>query len=111
MSFVHGITMKLFGTKKVKYGFTGLYAFAGSDDYYDKMSYITIALAPIVFWGIVLLILNLTLGSEWFWVVYIIQIINVSGAAGDMYVTYRMTKLPQDVLVRDTGVAMTVYGK
>jgi uncharacterized protein with PQ loop repeat len=108
---VHGITMKLFGTKKVKYGFTGLYAFAGSDDYYDKMSYITIALAPIVFWGIVLLILNLTLGSEWFWVVYIIQIINVSGAAGDMYVTYRMTKLPQDVLVRDTGVAMTVYGK
>ena len=26
--------MKLCGTKKIKYGFTGLYAFAGSDDYY-----------------------------------------------------------------------------
>lgn len=108
---VHGITMKIFGTKKVKYGFTGLYAYAGSDDYYDKPSYIIIALAPIVVWGVVLLILNLTLGTEWFWVVYIIQIINISGAAGDMYVTYRMTKLPPDVLVNDTGVAMKIFGK
>ena len=30
---VHGIAMKLCGTKKVRYGFTGMYAFAGSDDY------------------------------------------------------------------------------
>ena len=33
---VHGIAMKACGTKKVKYGFTGLYAFAASDDYYGK---------------------------------------------------------------------------
>jgi len=45
---VHGIAMKFCGTKKVKYGFTGLYAFAGSDDYYGKRSYIFIALAPVV---------------------------------------------------------------
>ena len=108
---VHGITMKFFGTNKVKYGFTGLYAYAGSDDYYDKLSYVIIALAPIVVWGIVLLILNLTFGREWFWVVYFIQIINVSGAAGDMYVTYRMTKLPKDVLVNDTGVEMKIFEK
>ena len=36
--FVHGIAMKLCGTKKVKYGFTGMYAFAGSDDFYYKKS-------------------------------------------------------------------------
>ena len=51
---VHGITMKICGTKKVKYGFTGIYAFAGSSDYYDKRNYIIIALAPVVLWGIVL---------------------------------------------------------
>jgi len=33
---VHGIVMKCCGTKQVKYGFTGVYAFAGSQDYYDK---------------------------------------------------------------------------
>ena len=45
---VHGIVMKALGTKKVRYGFTGLYAFAGSDDYYDKSGYLTVALAPIL---------------------------------------------------------------
>ena len=52
---VHGIAMKICGTKKVKYGFTGLYAFAGSSDYYGKGAYIFIALAPVVLWGAVLL--------------------------------------------------------
>lgn len=106
---VHGITMKCFGTKKVKYGFTGLYAFAGSEDYYAKKPYITIALAPIVVWGIVLQILCLLVPSGWFWVVYFIQVCNLSGAAGDLYVTWRFSKLPADILVKDTGVAMTVY--
>ena len=41
--------------------------------------------------------------------VWILQIANVSGAAGDVYVTLRLLRLPRDLLVRDTGVAMTVY--
>ena len=31
----HGVAMKLCGTKKVRYGFTGLYVVVRSDDYYD----------------------------------------------------------------------------
>ncbi len=106
---VHGIAMKACGTKKVRYGFTGLYAFAGSDDYYDKKSYIVIALAPVVIWGIVLLILNCVIPVSYFWVVYFIQIANISGAAGDFYVTWKFSRLPQDILVQDNGVSMTVY--
>ncbi len=108
---VHGITMKFFGTKKVKYGFTGLYAFAGSEDYYDKKSYIAIALAPIVVWGIVLAILNVLVPYQWFWVVYFVQIMNVSGAAGDMYVTVKFSRMPKDILVQDSGIGMTVYSQ
>ncbi len=108
---VHGITMKRCGTKKVKYGFTGLYAFAGSDDFYDKKSYILIALAPVVLWGIVLAVINLFVPTEWFWVVYTLQIMNISGAAGDFYVTVRFLRLKSDILVRDCGVGMTVYSK
>ena len=106
---VHGITMKMCGTKKVKYGFTGLYAYAGSEDYYDRKSYITIALAPIVVLGAVLLVLNFLVPTQWFWVVYWIQIYNISGAAGDLYVTCRFSRLPADILVQDYGVGMTVY--
>lgn len=106
---VHGITMKYFGSKKVKYGFTGLYAFAGSEDYYAKVPYIIIALAPIVVWGVVLFVLCLLVPAKWFWFVYFIQVVNISGAAGDLYVSWRFSKLPADILVRDTGIAMTVY--
>ena len=45
---VHGITMRYFGAKRVKYGWTGLYAYAGSDEYFDHMSYLTVALAPVI---------------------------------------------------------------
>lgn len=108
---VHGIAMKACGTKKINYGFTGMYAFAGSDDYYDKTSYIVIALAPVVVWGIVLAVINALVPREWFWVAYLIQVFNVSGAAGDFYVTVRFLTFPKDILVRDSGIGMTVYSK
>lgn len=106
---VHGAAMKFCGTQKVKYGFTGLYAFACSDDYYDKRTYLFIALAPVVLWGIVLALLTIAVPSEWFWIVYFIQITNISGAAGDFFVTVKFSRLPKDILVKDSGVAMTVY--
>ena len=106
---VHGIAMRLCGTKRVKYGFTGMYAFAGSEDYYGKGAYIFIALAPVVLWGAVLCVLCALLPTAWFWVAWFIQIGNVSGAAGDFYVTLRFLRMPRHILVRDRGVSMTVY--
>ena len=108
---VHGIAMRHYSTAKVRYGFTGMYAFAASDAYYCRKHYIIIALAPIVVWGIVLGILNFIVPISWFYVVYLIQAGNISGAAGDLYVTWRFSKLPEDILIRDTGVAMTVFSR
>lgn len=108
---VHGIFMWHYSKQKPFYGFTGMYAYAGSNCYFNKKSYIVIALAPIVIWGIVLLILNLIFRETWFWVIYFIQICNLSGAAGDLYVSYRFSKLPEDILINDIGVGMTIYGK
>ena len=108
---VHGAAMKLCGTKKVKFGFTGLYAFAGSDDYYDKRAYLFIALAPVVLWGLVLAVVNLFVPESWFWVVYLIQITNLSGAAGDLLVTVKFSRFPRDILITDCGVGMKVYQK
>lgn len=106
---VHGIAMKLCGTKRVKYGFTGLYAFAGSEDYYDKKSYIFIALAPIVFWGTVLAAVNFFVPTEWFWIVYMIQLINISGAAGDLFAAVKFSRMPKNILIQDSGVSMRVF--
>ena len=106
---VHGAAMKICGTAKIRYGFTGLYAFAGSDDYYSKKAYIFIALAPVILWGIVLAAVNALVPYDWFWVVFVIQIINISGAAGDFYVCKKFSRFPVDILVKDVGVSMTVY--
>jgi hypothetical protein len=108
---VHGIAMKICGTKKIKYGFTGIYAYAGSDDCYDKSAYIFIALAPVVLWGVVLAVINPFISAEWFWVVYFIQISNISGAAGDFFVTLKFLRMPKDILVQDSGIGMKVYSK
>lgn len=108
---VHGVAMRLCGTKRVKYGFTGLYAFAGSSDFYGKGAYIFIALAPVVLWGIVLAVVNVLVPIEWFWVIYFLQIFNLSGAAGDFYVTAKFSAMPSDILVSDSGVSMRVYAK
>ena len=106
---VHGIAMKLCGTKRVKYGFTGLYAFAGSEDYYDKKSYIFIALAPIVLWGTGLAAVNFFVPTEWFWIVYMIQLINISGAAGDLFAAVKFSRMPKNILIQDSGVSMRVF--
>ena len=37
--------------------------------------------------------------------------LNISGAAGDLYVSWKFTKLPADILINDVGVSMTVYSK
>ncbi len=106
---VHGIFMQRYSGAKVYYGHKGMFFYAGSDAYFCKRHYIIIALAPVVIWGIVLLCLCRVSPRAWFWALYIIQIVNFSGAAGDLYVVWRFSRLPGDILVRDSGVSMAVY--
>ena len=106
----HAAVMKAYGAKKLRFGFTGMYAYAGSEeDYFAKRPYRQIALAPLVVWTLVLGVLAFLVPRVWFWVVWFWQIMNVSGAAGDVYVTLKLLRRPRDILVKDSGVAMTVY--
>ena len=105
----HGVFMRIFSRAKVNYGFTGIYAFAGSSAYFGKAAYIVIALAPVVFWGLVLLGLNCFLDASWFWVIYGVQIGNISGAAGDIYVTCLLCRMPASLYVQDSGTDMRIY--
>ena len=108
----HGIFMKIFGKAKVKLGFTGLYAYAGSMAYFNKRSYIITALAPLVIWSIIFIPLALhsyLFYSVYFHVFYILEVINISGSAGDMYMAVKISRMNRNVLVNDSGTNMTVY--
>ena len=72
------------------------------------MAYVSLA-SPIVLWGVVLAVVNILVPAEWFWVIYIIQVLNLSGAAGDLYVSVKFSRLPRDILVQDYGIGMVVY--
>ena len=109
--WTHGLAMSRYSESRVRYGFTGLYAYAGSSDYFQKRAYIIIALAPLVLWAVLLLAVLLLVPESWFWVVYWLFIANASGSAGDIYVVWRFRKLSGDILVRDDGVSMTVFAK
>lgn len=108
---VHGFFMKKYSGIKPKYGFTGLYAYAGSEAYFNKKHYLIIALSPVVILGLILAILNIFGSIDWFWFIFYIQITNISGAAGDLYVSLITRRLPDDILIQDIGVSMTVYSK
>ncbi len=110
----HGIAMRAFGAKHVRFGFTGLYAYAGSrEDYFGKGPYLVIALAPVVLFFVLFLLLELLLpvNEGWRWIIYLLQIQNLSGAAGDLYVSLRFLTLSKDILVYDEGTAMRVYAR
>lgn len=107
--WTHGIFMKKFSGVKPKYGYTGLYAYTKCNAFFDKKSYLIISLAPIVLWGIVLSVICCFVPSELFWGVYLIQACNIAGAAGDLYTTFVICRMPKEILIYDFGVSMFLY--
>ncbi len=105
----HGVAMKLLGAKKVSFGYSGMYAYAGCTEFFTKRAYIIMALTPVVFWGIVLTLICYLVPDSWFWIFYLMQIANIAGAAGDFFVIFRFWKLPESSLIHDMGTSMTIY--
>lgn len=107
----HGLFMHALSGVRPKYGLRLPYAYAGSDVYFDRRSHAVVALAPVVIWGVALQILIAALPEAWFWPLWAVQISNVSGSAGDIYCVLHLSRLPEDILIRDTGTRMTIYRK
>lgn len=107
----HGIVMFTLSGVRPKYGLKLPYAYAGSTVWFDRRSHIITALAPVVVWGIVLQVAIARLPGEWFWPLWIVQISNLSGSAGDIYTVWALMRMEGDLLIQDTGVHMRVMKK
>lgn len=106
---VHGVLMWLFSRTKPKFGFSLMYAYAGSNFFFPKRPYLLIAAAPLVIWTALLTTLALVLPPDWFWTIWVIQLTNISGAAGDLYVFFRVLKKPPNTRIQDTGTSMSIW--
>ncbi len=109
LEWIRGAGMRYFGKVKPKYGFSGIYLYVGSSACFDRRSYLSIIAFPIVLWGIVLMAFDLTLPISWFWFFYILQIVNISGAAGSFYLMSWLSRLPHGILIRDSGERVEIY--
>lgn len=109
---MHTIFMHLFCKEaKIGFGYRFFYAFVSSSGYYDKKAYNIIAVAPLLFFGILFGALCAVVPVNWFWTFYLLQVFNFSAAAGDVYVFCIICRMPKDILVRDNGTGIEVYGK
>ena len=109
--WVHGAAIRFITGQKAEFGMDwkkGM-AYASSPAYFARLPYIIIALAPVVFWGVILYLLLKEIPDTWFWYLYAIQIMNVSGAVGDFYVTWLTLRAPKGTVVTDSGTSMLFY--
>lgn len=109
--WAHGVCIKLITGENAEFGFvkkSGM-AYAKSRFLFSRKAYIIIALAPVVLWGIILALMLREIPVQYFWYLYAIQIFNISGAAGDFYVVWLVSRMPGQILVLDEGVSMKFF--
>ena len=104
----HGVAMFALSGVKPKYGLKLPYAYCGSTAWFDKKSHVITALAPVVLWGVGLLVAALRVPREWFWFFWVVQISNLSGSAGDIVCVWLLLRMKGDLLIQDTGVCMRI---
>ena len=108
---MEGYLLRRFGSVKETYHMSLLSPSVGSNAYFDKKRYLLIVLMPTVFWTVVLTAACCFVPRSWFWVAYLIQVFNLSGAVGDFYLCFRLSRLPLDILIQDSGTQVRVYSR
>ncbi len=107
---IHGFFIWLFSKKKATYKFSVFYASAGaSDRYFDKASYIIIALAPVIFLSILIIVLINFIFIEYYNSLVLILALTFSGAIGDFYISIVALMYPQNTYINDEGEKMNIF--
>ena len=68
-----------------------------------------IAIAPVVFSGIILGALTILFGGAWFWLFFCLQIFNFGSAVGDFYLFGKAFRSPQSALFHDDGFGLAIF--
>lgn len=95
----------------LKLKFASFCTSVSSNAYYGKKAYFFISAAPFIFFGMIFYLISSLVPIEWFWTVYLIQIINLSSAAGTIYVLLLLARMPKDILICDNGEKIDIFGK
>jgi hypothetical protein len=95
---------------KSRYKFRFPFLTTGTDAYLNKLSFITVCLAPSMLWGLILGILMFFIPQNYLLSLYIVLALNFAGSAGDYLQVVLVLKTPKDSLVKDDGTKTNIYG-
>ena len=109
---VHGAVLKCYTDEKLSFGWKFVYAYCGSKEAVVKRGeYYFVALAPLMVFSfvfIILMALNPSLSFVW----YLMEIMNVSGSIGDIYVSVKLQKKREkNILITDSETDMSFWSR
>lgn len=105
----HGLVLWVLTRVPPTYAVRLPYLVTGSQALLRRREAVAVALAPLLLWGAVLLVLLSVVPADLFLTVYVLLALNVAAASGDVLQAWVFGRLPQGALVRDDGRQTTVY--
>ncbi len=105
----HGVFIQFISKEKPIYNFRFPFLTTGSNVYFNKTSFIIIALAPVIIWGVILLLALFVVPQYLFMGIYIVMGLNFAGSAGDYVQVINFSKLSNTTLFYDDGKETSVY--
>lgn len=106
----HGLCFWIFTKSRPIFAFKGYYAYAAAPDWYlPKGQYLVTGLAPLVGITVICVALMFVLPAAWMRPLYWMLVFNTSGAAGDLWMVWRLLRSPRGVLARDQGDVLEFF--
>ena len=105
----HGVALQLLTGVSPSYKVRFPFLTTGNRAYLTRRSAVIVALAPAIFWGIVLLAALLALPDDYQLTAYIVLALNFAGSAGDIVEVHVVSRQQPEALVQDDGNKLHVF--
>ena len=103
--------MKFFSKEKLHISIKFPTISVGSNGKFSKSQFMIVALAPVIIWGVILILLMLFSPKEYTFFLTILLILNFAGSGGDYLQVFEMRKYSNDTFFQDSSNETTVYKK
>ena len=107
----HAVFCGWISRKPAVFGCRKMYVYAVGGGYFGRVTFIVIELLPFILQALALVFLQLTMKPVYAAAVYIVQIVNVSGSAREIYTAIMLILNPKAKWIRDEGLVIRAYGK
>lgn len=114
VSLIHellrGLLMRIFSGVKPVVRYVGSYPHAACEAYFGRRAQQIINLVPPMVLVVMLLVLLITATEpSWKWMAWLVLTVAVCSCVRDGYVAFRLSQMPEDILVMNVGPTYLVY--